>query len=145
MRKYIGFCVYRRSYLLRSPVKERFYNPQRSSEQSVGSVPSPPRGTRPHVLSRMGFSIPTARRFPSDVAKTQALALSAHPFFRCKKKNPASMHALGETRTHEIDLTVVGTRTTHQATGDAGWGKCNGQQKLRGPLYTVFAFQRVLQ
>ena len=38
-----------------------------------------------------------------------------------QEKVLTSTFALGETRTHEIDLTVVGTRTTYyQATGDAG-------------------------
>ena len=59
-----------------------------------------PPGVCLHLVSRIGFSIPTARRFSSNVT-THALALSATQF-SCKK-SPYE-HALGETRTQEIDL-----------------------------------------
>ena len=51
------------SLLFSSSTRRRFY-PQRSSGQAVvtGVVPSPP-GYVPSFLSRIGFSIPTARRF----------------------------------------------------------------------------------
>ena len=46
----------------------------------TGVVPSSP-GTGLQFLSLIGFSIPTARRFSSNVAITHALALSANQFF----------------------------------------------------------------
>ena len=54
-----------------------FY-PQRSSGQAVvtGVVPSAPRYVS-SFSSRIGFSIPTARRFSSNVSLTHVLALSA--------------------------------------------------------------------
>ena len=63
----------------------KMFYPQRSSGQAVvtGVVPSPPRYVL-FFLSHMGFRIPTARRFPSNVANT----LSRFPLiiFLCKKK-----------------------------------------------------------
>ena len=82
------------SLLLSSSTRTRFY-PQRSSGQAVvtGAIPSPPRYV-PSFLSRMGFSIATARRFSSNVANSHALALSANQFLR--KKKSFRVCALGE-------------------------------------------------
>ena len=69
----------------------------------VSSLPPP--GTRLQFLSRMGFSIPTARRLSSNVANSP---LSRFPLiiFLCKKKSLRiyTSNALGGTRTDEIDL-----------------------------------------
>ena len=69
-----------------------FY-PRRSSRRAVviGVVPSPPRYV-PFFLSHIGFSIPTARRFSSNVV-SHALALSAYHFFM-QEKVPTSMPSL---------------------------------------------------
>ena len=75
--------------------------PQRSSGQSVvaGVVPSPPRYV-PSFLSRIGFSIPTARRFSSDVVYT--LGPSATQFLR--KRCTTST---GRKRTHRNSYYVT--------------------------------------
>ena len=67
------FCFFV-SLLLSSSTRRRFY-PQRSSGQAVvtGVVPSPPR-YGPSFLSLIGFSIPTARRFSSNVAHLRSRA-----------------------------------------------------------------------
>ena len=50
-----------------------FIHPQRSSGQAVGSqVSSLPHRTCFQFLSRIGFSIPTARRFSSNVANSRS-------------------------------------------------------------------------
>ena len=89
----------------------RFY-PQRSSGQAVVTdvVPSPPRYV-PSFLSRIGFSIPAARPFSSNVA-TVALALSANQFL-CKKITYEYVHS---ARIESTKLILVGTRITYQAT-----------------------------
>ena len=62
------------SLLLSSSTRRRFY-PQRSSGQAVvtGVVSSTPRYV-PSFLSGIGFSIPTARRFSSNVATSRSRA-----------------------------------------------------------------------
>ena len=62
------------SRLLSSPTRRRLY-PQLSSGQAVvtGVVPSPRRYV-PSLFSRIGFSIPTARRFSSNVANSRSRA-----------------------------------------------------------------------
>ena len=66
----------------------------------TGAVPSTPRYVPP-FLSRIGFSIPTARRFSSNVANARSCAFRDSIFYA--RKSPYE-YALGETRTHEIDL-----------------------------------------
>ena len=68
------FSSFLSSLLLSTSTRRRFY-PQRSSGQAVvtGVVPSPP-GTCLQFLSRIGFSIPTARRFSSNVANSRSRA-----------------------------------------------------------------------
>ena len=83
----------------------------------TGVVPSPPRYV-PSFLSRIGFSIPTARRFSSIVAHSRSRAFR-YDQFSCKKTS-LRVCALGENGTREIDFSTVGTRITYQATGDAG-------------------------
>ena len=82
--------------------------------------------------SQVSFLLPSqcapsflSRRFPPLVdfhrmllRGTHALALSAINS-QLYQRSPYE-YALGETRTHEIDLSIVGARTTYQATGDTG-------------------------
>ena len=71
------------------------YNiPQRFSGQAVDTrvVPSP--RYVPSFLSRIGFSIPTARRFSSNVANSRSRAFR-YSFFLCIKKS-LRVYALGE-------------------------------------------------
>ena len=85
------------------------------SEQGIvsGVVPSTPPGTCLQLLSRIGLSTPTARRFPSNVANSRSRAFresnwcTRTPYE--KKKKHTSEYALGETRTHAIDLGIPGT------------------------------------
>ena len=69
---FIYCIIFWSSLLLSSSTRRRFY-PQRSSGQAVvtGVVPSSPRYV-PSFLSRIGFSIPTARRFSSNVANSRS-------------------------------------------------------------------------
>ena len=73
------------SLLHSSSTRRRFY-PQRPSGQAVvtGVVPSPPRYA-PSILSRIGFSIPTARRFSSNVANSSSRAFRQSIFYARKK------------------------------------------------------------
>ena len=74
-------------------------------------------GTCLQLLSCIGFSIPTARRF-HRVLPTHALALSANHFF-CARKSPYEyVHSV---RIELAQLILVVTRITYQATGDAGY------------------------
>ena len=68
------YIFLRSSLLLSSSTRRRFY-PQRSPGQAVvtGVVPSPPRYV-PSSLTRIGFSIPTAHRFSSNVANPRSRA-----------------------------------------------------------------------
>ena len=85
-------------------------------DKSWSQVSSPlPSGTCLHFLSRIGFSIPSARRFSSNVANS---TLSRFPLiiFLCKKKS-LRVCALGENWTRGIDFKLlIGTRITYQAT-----------------------------
>ena len=73
-----------------------------------------PPGTCLHFLSRIGFSIPTARRF-HRMLLTHALALSADHFFSRKSPYEYVHSVIIEL----VKLILVGTRITYQATGDA--------------------------
>ena len=68
LNHYVDFAAQLVSYY------RRFY-PQRSSGQAVvtGVLPSPPRYV-PSILSRIGFSTPTARRFSSYIANSRSRA-----------------------------------------------------------------------
>ena len=68
------FVFFLSSLLLSSSSRMRFY-PQRSSGRAAvaGAVPSP--RYVPSFLSRIGFSILTARRFSSNVANSRSRAL----------------------------------------------------------------------
>ena len=81
----------------------------------TGVVPSSPRCV-PYFLSRIGFSIPAARRFPSNVANSRSRAFR-QSFFFMQEKVPTSMRSV---RLEPTKLILIGTRTTYQATGDAG-------------------------
>ena len=75
--------------------------------------PFPP--VRAFILSRIGFSIPTARRFSSNVANSRCRAFRYSILIK-KKALPEC--ALGENGTHEIDFSRH--EDNLQATGDAG-------------------------
>ena len=62
-------------FLLSSSTRRRFYPQRPPGQQAVvtGVVPSPPQYV-PSILSRVGFSIPTARRFSSNVANSRSRA-----------------------------------------------------------------------
>ena len=64
---------FRPSLLLSSSTRRRFY-PQRSSGQIVVKGVVPSLRYVPSFLSRIGFSIPTARRFSSNVANSRSRA-----------------------------------------------------------------------
>ena len=66
-------------------------------------LPLPP-GTCLQFLSRIGFSIPTARRLSSNLANSRSRAFRES--ICAQEKVPESLYeyALGGTRTHEIDL-----------------------------------------
>ena len=77
-------------------------------------VASLPPGTCLQFLSRTGFSIPTARRFSSNVANSRSRAFRSS-FFFCARKSPYEyMHSV---RIELAKLILVGTRITYQATG----------------------------
>ena len=61
-----------------------------------------PPGTCPYFLSRIGFSIPTARRLSSNVANSRFRAF--HGSICAHEKVPTNIYeyALRRTRTHEI-------------------------------------------
>ena len=67
-------------------------------------VSSPPPGTCLQLLSRMGFSIPTARRLSSNVASSRFRAFRAWTCSQEKVPTELYVYAIGGTRTHEIDL-----------------------------------------
>ena len=104
------------TFQLNSYWSRRFY-PQRSSGQAVFIVSSllPP-GTCLQFLSRIGFSIPTALRFSSNVANSRSRAFRWSTF--TQEKVPTSMY-VHSVRIELAKLILVGTRTTYQATGDA--------------------------
>ena len=82
---YVFQLFIKSSLLLSSSTRRRFY-PQRSPGQAVvtGVVPSPPRYV-PSFLSRTGFSIPTARRFSSNVATSRSRAFRHNNFFNARR------------------------------------------------------------
>ena len=63
-----------------------------------------PPGTCLQFLSRIGFSIPTARRFSSNVANSRFRAFRESICAQEKAPTNVYEYALGGTRTHEIDL-----------------------------------------
>ena len=117
------------SSLLHSSSTRRFY-PQRSCGQAVvtGVVPL---GTCLQFLSRIGFSIPTARRFSSNFCY---LMLSRFPLiiFYARKSSCECVHSV---RIELTKLILVGTRITYQATGEYMYHK-NGE-KTKQYSYTV--------
>ena len=74
-----------------------------------------PPGTCLYFLSRIGLSIPTARRFLSNVA-TRTLSRFPPINLFMQEKVPTSMHSV---RLEPTKWILIGTRTTYQATGDA--------------------------
>ena len=88
------------SPLLRSSSTHRRLYPQRFSGLAVVTVvvPSLPRYV-PSFLSRVGFSIPTARRFLSNVANSRSRASSPYEY----------VHSV---RIELAKLILVGTRIT---------------------------------
>ena len=69
-------CFFKSSLLLSSLTRRRFYPQQTSGQQAVvtGVYPSPPRYV-PSFLSRIGFRIPTAHRFSSNVVSLLKLSI----------------------------------------------------------------------
>ena len=67
-------------------------------------VSSLPPGTCLQFLSRVGFSIPTARRLSSNVANSRFRAFRESVWAQEKIPTDLYEYALGGTRTHEIDL-----------------------------------------
>ena len=84
-------------------------------------------GTCLQFLSCIGFSIPTARRFSSNVANSRSRAFR-QSFFYAKKSPYEYAHSV---RIELAKLILVGTRITYQATGDAGY--CT--QLIRAPPF----------
>ena len=81
---------------------------------------SPP-GTSLELLSRVGFSIPTARRFSSDVANPRSLSRFPRINFYARKKSllVRTYESVHSVRTEPTKLISVGTKITYQTTGDA--------------------------
>ena len=79
----------------------------------TGVVPSPPLYV-PSFLSRIGFSIPTARRLSSNVAHSRSRASAIQ--FLCKKKPYEYVHS---GIIEPAKLILVGTKIVYQATGGA--------------------------
>ena len=107
---YFGF---QSIFSLSSSTRRTFYLQRSSSGQVVvtGVVPSPSRYV-PSFLSRIGSSIPTARRFSSNVAISRFCAFRLSFFLQ--ENLLTSMHSvrLGPTK-----LILSGTRTAYYATG----------------------------
>ena len=93
------------------------FTPKKLLDKTWSQVsPLLPPGTCLHFLSRIGFSIPTARRFSSNVVSSRFRAFR-QSFFFMQEKVPTSMHSV---RLEPTKLILMSTRTTYQATGDAG-------------------------
>ena len=75
-----------------------------------------PPGSYLHFLSRIGFIIPPARRFSSNIANSRSRA-SRESFF-VQEKSLTNVHSV---RLEPTKLILVGPRTTYQATGGAGY------------------------
>ena len=76
-----------------------------------------PPGTCLQFLSRIGFSIPTARRFSSNVVNSRSRAFPLIIIFFARKSPYEYVHSV---RIELAKLILVGTRITYQATADAG-------------------------
>ena len=79
-----------------------------------------PPGTCLQFLSRIGFSIPTARRFSSNVANSRSRTFRSSIFYATKSSYEYSYVHSG--RIELAKLILVGTSSTYQATGDAVHG-----------------------
>ena len=77
-----------------------------------------PPGTCIQFFSRIGFSIPTARRYSSSVTNSRSRA-SRLSLFYARKSPDEYVHSV---RMELAKLILVGTRITCQATGAAGYG-----------------------
>ena len=96
-----------------------FYFPASGQAVVSGVAPSPPRYV-PSILSRIGFSIPTAHRFSSNVAKSRSRAFRESICAQEKAPRNLYEYAHGGIRTHAIDLLkyiIAGTRITCYHTG----------------------------
>ena len=104
----------------------------------TGVVTSAPRYGA-SFLSRIGFSIPNAHRFSSNVALiTHALALSADQFY-ARKGTYENVHSV---RIELTKLVLVGTRITCQATRDAG--SYTSAQLLQAPAVHLFTYSSIV-
>ena len=83
-------------------LRSHFCFPASGQAVVLGVVPSPPRYVS---LTRIGSSIPTARRLSSNVAISRVRAFR-ESICEQEKVHTNFIHeyALGGTRTHEIDL-----------------------------------------
>ena len=77
-----------------------------------------PPGTCLQFLSHIGFSIPTARPFSSNVANSRSRAFRLSIFYA-----RSSYEYVHSVIIELAKLILVGTRITYQATGDAGCDK----------------------
>ena len=111
----IGACVLHLNRFF-SSTSERFYPPG-SYEQAVvtGVVPSGPRHV-PSFLLRIGFRMPPARPFPSNVGNSRSLASETQ--FLCKRK-PLRVGTCTRSKLNSQNcFFFIGTRIPYQATGD---------------------------
>ena len=87
-------------------VFSRFYFSSFWTSCGLRCRPFSPPGTCLQFLSRIGFSVPTARRLSSNVANSRFRAFRES--ICAQEKVPTNLYeyeyALGGTRTHEIDL-----------------------------------------
>ena len=92
---------------------------------------SPPGKTLDYYRAyQVGFSIPTAHRFSSNVANSRSRAFPEPVFIQGKVLTNKHSVRLEPTK---LILLIVGTRNTYQATGDAG--------SLMSKYYTRSAFR----
>ena len=112
----VHFSFFLSSLLLPSLTRRRFY-PQQPSGQAVVTGVSPPVRAFIFIAHRVQHS-----HSSSIFIECCQHTLSRFPPVSLYARKSPYEYALGETPAHEIDLTVVGTWTTYQATGDAGCG-----------------------
>ena len=105
IRENLLFSLYRHFFLLSSSAR---FNPRRSPGQAVvtGVIPYSPPVRALIFLLRIGFSIPTARRFSSNVANSRSHAFCYSTYMQGKVPTGRIyiLCALGENWTHEIDF-----------------------------------------
>ena len=101
-------------------VFSRFYFSSFWTSCGLRCRPFSPPGTCLQFLSRIGFSVPTARRLSSNVANSRPRAFRESIFY-ARKRTYEYVHSV---RIELAKLILVGTRITYQATGDAVFAYC---------------------